>query len=116
MCAAEHPIPKIVLTQQERASGHQEQGRDKGASAVLRSSLSDPLYFSRSSMADPEYSPSTGRPRGMVTPKVNVAEGAWCTMHCLYAKYSLAAHADCMLVLHLVISCVDSFSPGHGAA
>ena len=82
---------------QERASGHQEQGRDRGASAVLRSSLSDPLYFSRSSMADPEYSPSVGRPRGMVTPQVNVAEGACCSMPSFAAEYPVAVHLLCML-------------------
>ena len=61
---------------QERTSGAQEQGRDRGGSAMLRNSMSEPTYFQRSSIADPEYTPSMGRPRGMVTPQVNVAEGA----------------------------------------
>ncbi len=61
---------------QERSSGAQEQGRDRSGSGILRNSLSEPLYFQRSSIADPEYTPAMGRPRGMVTPQVNVAEGA----------------------------------------
>ncbi len=53
---------------QERAEGHNLQGRDSTAQ-----------YFYRSSMSDPEY--STGDrlrtvPRGLVTPTVHVAEGA----------------------------------------
>ena len=48
------------------------QGRDRSAHHVFRSSMSDPVYYTRSSMTDPSHS---GPQRGMVTPQVNVAEG-----------------------------------------
>jgi hypothetical protein len=62
---------------QERTTGHQEQGRDRAAHHVLRSSMSEPIYFTRTSIADPDQ--GFGRPlgRGMITPKVAVVEGGF---------------------------------------
>ncbi|CAK0748739.1 hypothetical protein CVIRNUC_001856 [Coccomyxa viridis] len=62
-----------VSVSQNRESGHQVQGRDRSAHHAFRSSMSDPVYYVRSSMSDPSY---PGPQRGMVTPQVNVAEGA----------------------------------------
>lgn len=71
-----------ISVSQERQSGHQMQGRDKSMPHVVRSSMSDPSYFPRSSMSDPVYlaRSSMSDPeyinRNLVTPQVNVPEGA----------------------------------------
>ena len=80
---------------QERNSAAQEQGRDRGGSAMLRNSMSEPTYFQRSSIADPEYNPNMGRPRGMVTPQVNVAEGEPRSSPALHAKRTQPCPAAC---------------------
>ena len=55
---------------QSRESGHEMQGRDRSAHHVFRSSMSDHVNYTRSSMTDPSY---PGPQRGMVTPQVRTA-------------------------------------------
>jgi hypothetical protein len=68
LVAVRNPLSPRACAQ-ERAEGHNPQGRDSTAQ-----------YFYRSSMSDPEYSMGDRRPRtiprGLVTPTVHVAEGA----------------------------------------
>jgi hypothetical protein len=68
---------------QSRESGREVQGRDRSAHHVFRSSMSDPVYYTRSSMTDPSY---PGPQRGMVTPQVNVAEGVRSLCFSLYCS------------------------------
>lgn len=87
------------LWPQERQSGHQMQGRDKSMPHVVRSSMSDPSYFPRSSMSDPVYlaRSSMSDPeytnRNLVTPQVNVPEGALLLPNHTSLRISLACHS-----------------------
>ena len=71
------------------------QGRDRSAHHVFRSSMSDPVYYTRSSMTDPSH---PGPQRGMVTPQVNVAEGEHCLRVLLYLSSCQGCQSCCLVM------------------